>query len=318
MAAIAEPTVRPRFHISTIAADSHGYVTIGDLREQGITKSQLQTMVRRGTVIAVGRGLYAVGYEARTDEGRWAKAVGAYGSGAALDEWSAAQAWGYVNHGPGLPAVVVPTRRRRRPCGAVSVESRMDDSWTTMHRGIPILTPTRTIVRVARSGRPERVVRVMREAAYRGQLDVDQLLDILEREAGRPGMPNLARAMSLRATGSAGARSALELRVLDHLARSWSVAPRYNVKPRRGARHHEVDLVWDEFRICAEIDGPIHDEPDVRRTDMERDARLREDGWDVHRIHWDAFGSNPAAATVSLLDAVNRAAAERALTARSH
>jgi very-short-patch-repair endonuclease len=270
----------------------------------GFTDSQIRTMVARGWLLRARRGLFAVGHASDLDEARWAHALGAFGPTSALDGWSAAHAWGVVEHAPTSVQVIAPRARRPALGAKLRVDRRMDETWTTTHRGVRILTPTRTIVRLARTWRPERMVSVMREMAFRGLLDIDALHDVIEFEAGHPGIPDLGQSLCLRATGTAGARSALELRVLDRLARSWTVAPRFNVRIGAGSRTIEVDVAWPDLLICGEIDGPLHDEPDVRRQDLERDAALRADGWRVFRIHWAEFAADPDGALAPLLAAV--------------
>jgi hypothetical protein len=303
------PALVTRQVLADHAARAHGYVTTPQLRRLGYTDSQIRTMVARGWLLRVRRGLFAVGHASDLDEARWARALGAFGSTSALDGWSAAHAWGVVEHAPETVQVIAPRARRHAPGAKLRVDRRMDHTWTTTHRGVRILTPTRTVVRLARTWRPERMVGVMREMAFRGLLDIDALHDVVEFENGCAGIPNLGMSLCLRATGTAGARSALELRVLDRLARSWIATPRFNVRIGPGPRKIEVDVAWPELRICGEIDGPLHDEPDVRRQDLERDAALRADGWQVFRIHWAAFAADPDGALAPLLAAV--AAAHR-------
>lgn len=261
-------------------------------------------MVDRGWLIRIRRSAYGVGFLSPTDEARWARATRAYGDDVALDGPASARAWDLTKHEPRITPVI--SRSRHRPVAGtrLHVDSHMDPTWTCEHRGVTVLTPTRTIARLARFERVERVVAALREAAYLRQLDMPALLDIIEHEVGRPGIANLVRAISLRVTGSAGARSRLELEVIDFLARLWPCPPDYNVPIGGHRKMHEVDLTWSGPRIGAEIDGPHHDEPDVRRTDAARDSELRALGWRIYRIHWSTFRDDPVAAVRPLVVAL--------------
>jgi hypothetical protein len=301
--------------LASLAQARHGHVSTTLLRNEGFSDGQIRTMRQNGWLVQSGRrGHYSVGYAGTGDEPAWSRAVGCCGPDAALDAASAVHAWKLAPASPRRIEVITPRPRRALAGIRRRTDSRMDESWATVQRGVRILTPTRALARYAIGRRPEQIASVMREAAYRRLLDLDALLDIVERERGSRGVAQLVLAISLRVTGSAGARSALELRVIDCLAREWPLAPNYNVKLGPGGRRFEVDLVWPTLLLCAEIDGPQHDEPDVRRDDMGRDARLRKDGWTVIRIHWSDVAADIDTAVAPLLDELTARFAHAAYT----
>jgi very-short-patch-repair endonuclease len=70
--------------------------------------------------------------------------------------------------------------------------------------------------------------------------------------------------------------------------------------------------------IGAEIDGPGHDEPDVRRNDQARDADLAAIGWRIFRIRWRDFELDPITAVAPLLEALWLAHDGTRFTAHTH
>jgi hypothetical protein len=304
---LAPPPVRVASTLADASGPSHGVITLPELRGIGYSDSQVRTMVDHGWLIRIRRAVYVVGFISPTEEARWARATRAHGDHAALDGLASARAWNFTKHEPRVVPVITNTRHRPVAGTRQHLERSMDSTWTQIHRGVKVLNPTRTIVRVARFERAEHVAAVMREAAFRRLLDMQALYAIIDQEAGKPGIANLVRAVALRITGSAGARSLLELQVLDALARLWPCSPCYNVRIGGRSKRYEVDLSWNGPRIGGEIDGPLHDEPDVRRDDLARDGELATLGWRMFRIHWKAFQLDPIAAIRPLVLALSEA-----------
>ena len=79
--------------LADIAARQHGIVTAAQLLASGLTDSAISKRVRRGELHRVGRGVYAVGHDALSREGRWLAYVLAGGEGAGLGGLAAAKLW---------------------------------------------------------------------------------------------------------------------------------------------------------------------------------------------------------------------------------
>jgi very-short-patch-repair endonuclease len=203
--------------------------------------------------------------------------------------------------------VAIPRPRRSVDGARLVVDTRTPSSGVTRYRNIPITNPTWTIVSLAERYGPGSLTRIMREASNQKILDMKALHRIAESSDRRPGIPTLRAALDLRTAGSSGYASRLE-RDVNRYLRTFEV-PRFlpNVVVRGVLDDYEVDVVWHEQRICLEIDGPIHDDPDVQREDRDRTADLVAAGWTVIRIHWTAWEADRAAAVQPLIDALTLA-----------
>jgi Protein of unknown function (DUF559) len=143
----------------------------------------------------------------------------------------------------------------------------------TVHRGIPITTPERTIIDLSRAvhGRPlEHVVDL---ADQRGLVDFGRL-----RAAG---------SVPLRAVLSnyspAPTRSEMDERFLR-------VCDDHGI-PRPESNAHvegiEVDFVWRDRRLIVEVDGyRYHRSPTACEDDRAKDVELTTRCWGVQRFTW--------------------------------
>ena len=83
--------------IRALAARQHGVVARRQLAAAGLTPSMLNERIVRGRLIAIHRGVYAVGHASLRREGFWMAAVLAAGPGAALSHRDAATLHGILN-----------------------------------------------------------------------------------------------------------------------------------------------------------------------------------------------------------------------------
>src|SRR3954453_2314843 len=86
-----EPPVDQR--LAALAARQHGVVAHGQLVALGLSSSAIGVWAKRGRLLRVHRGVYAVGHMALSRNGRFMAAVLACGDGAALSHFSAAVLW---------------------------------------------------------------------------------------------------------------------------------------------------------------------------------------------------------------------------------
>jgi predicted transcriptional regulator of viral defense system len=131
--------------VAELAAAQHGVVTRAQLISAGVGGAAVDSRVRRGALLVVHRGVYAVGHAALRDEGFWLAAVLASGPGAVLSHLSAALLWGMrVRRGPPIHLTAT---RRSGPAGVVVHETRnLSRADITVERGIRVTTPARTVI----------------------------------------------------------------------------------------------------------------------------------------------------------------------------
>jgi predicted transcriptional regulator of viral defense system len=247
--------------IAGLAASQHGVVSRLQLRALGLSVAAIDHRVRAGRLHLVHRSVYAVGHRALTVEGRWLAAVLAAGSDAVLSHGSAAAAWGLRPSGVSPIHVTIPRSpgRARRHGIRLHRSRTLAIEDTTIHRGIPITTPARTLVDLSRTlkGRP------LEHAIDRA----DQLRLVDFQDLRQANSASLQAVLSRYS--SAPTRSELEVRFL-RLCDTYGI-PRPETNTR--IEGIEVDFVWRDARLIVEVDGyAYHRSPSAFERDRERDV----------------------------------------------
>src|SRR4051794_30430826 len=75
--------------VGRLAGRQHGVVGRWQLRRLGMSEARIEGAIRRGTLLRIHTGAYAVGHRALSREGRWMAAVLASGPGAVLSHRAA-------------------------------------------------------------------------------------------------------------------------------------------------------------------------------------------------------------------------------------
>ena len=131
--------------IAAIASSSHGVVTRRGLLRAGISGREIDTRIRRGSLIRVHFGVYRAGHAAPNLEARYIAAVLACGDQAVLSGRASGFLWALLKGRPPPPEVTAPTERRVK--GISCRECRaLDPADLTTCRGIPVTTVPRTLV----------------------------------------------------------------------------------------------------------------------------------------------------------------------------
>ena len=203
-------------------------------------------------------------------------AVLAAGEGAVLSHLAAAVHWRIWRRKVTGIDVTVPGQRRTRAGFAIHRCRNLDPRDATIHQGIPITTPARTLVDLAGTLTTHQLANVIHEAAFRNRFDAAKTNEAMARAQGKP-LGTLHAALRAHADGSAGTRSELEDRFLE----TWTgPTPRVNTK----LHGVEVDFHWPDQDLVVEIDGPGHGRPRTKAQDEQRDRDLHENGIRVVRI----------------------------------
>jgi very-short-patch-repair endonuclease len=286
--------------IPALAAQQHGVVSRAQLRVAGLHNLAIDRRISAGRLHPVHRGVFAVGHNVLTVEGRWMAAVLAGGTNAVLSHASAAAAWELRPVGTGAVHVTVPSSsgRRRRAGIHLHRSTTLDADDTTTHRNIPITTPSRTLIDIAASLRGRALEQALDRAEQRGLVDFAELQEAIAAQPTRSGSPSLQAMLSRYTAGIAFTRSELEERFLTLCDDHGLPRPETNTR----IEGVEVDFAWRDARLIVEVDGyAYHRSPSAFEADRERDVLLAMGGWHVLRFTWSQIARRPAwvAAAVS-------------------
>ena len=250
-----------------LARRQHWVVTRRDLLALGFPPKAIRHRVQRGRLHAVRRGVYAVGRAELSREGRWMAAILACGEGALLSHRSAAALWGIAREVPGRIEVTIRRRSDLRQAGIrVHCRVALAAEATSERLGIPLTSPTQTLVDLAAELPPRRLERAVNEADKLGLVDPETLRAALDRHAGQAGVRPL-RALLDRDTFLL---SDQELEVLFRPLALQSGLPLPLAKHR--VNGFEVDFFWPGLGLVVETDGlRYHRTPSAQSRDAVRD-----------------------------------------------
>ena len=258
--------------LARIASSRHGVVTRAQLLAAGVSRRQIASRLRSGTLLREYRGVYRVGHRAPSLEATYLAAVFAAGEGAVLSGRAAAHLLGLVKGPAPAPEVSVDTERRIE--GVITRRSRnLDARDASICRGIPVTSVARTLVDLAAELPEDALARACHEAGVRYRTTPGEVEAALRRRLNSPGARKLRRIIQ----GEVGVTlSTLEARFLK-LIRDEALPLPVTNRPAGGRR---VDCRWPEHRLTVELDSyQFHNsrhswEQDRRR---EREARARGD-----------------------------------------
>lgn len=287
---MAQKLVHAGVLLAEIAERQHGVVALRQLRSIGFDAAAVGLRVQRGALHRIHRGVYAVGHAALSAEGRAMGAVLAIGGGPVaeggaaevLDRWSAAAShrsaaslWGMTRReDPAAVDVIVPRvgGRARREGIRVHRSVTLAPAEVTIHRGVPVTTPARTVADLRLALRQRRP----------GALPEWELRRAI-RQAEVIGLP-------LGEGDRDPTRSDLEADFLRICRRHRLPRPQVNVR----VGPHLVDFLWARQRVVVETDGYRYHRGRVAfQDDRARDLDLRRRGYEVLRLSERQVGEQP-------------------------
>ena len=259
--------------IAELAARQHGVVARWQLVALGVGRGAIDGRILRRRLHPVHRGVYALTPAPLERLGRWMAAVLAGGEGSVLSHWSAATLW-RMRSGTG-PRAHVTSPRDRRNSGTITFhQARLPADEVTTEQGIPTTTPARTLLDLAPLLPSPVLARMIEAAPSRGE-PVATLVNRYPRRAGAPKL------RAIMAEAQPMTRSDLEATVLEAMEGAELPQPQVNVV----VEGYEVDFVWREHRVIAELDTYVtHGSPAAFQRDRERDRKLTLAGWRVLRM----------------------------------
>src|SRR5215218_2675829 len=168
--------VRPDVLVARAAARSWSVLDVGELRACGLTDDGIWVRVRNRRLHPVHRGVYAVGHAVVPLEGCFLAAVKACGRGAWLGGVASGAHWELVPWDFRLPEVLVAGRPAPAHPNIRTHETHfLPPEDVTVHRGVPVTAPLRTLLDLAAVLEYTPLRRAVREAQSRNLVDLVEL-----------------------------------------------------------------------------------------------------------------------------------------------
>ena len=287
--------------IGDLAGRQYGVVSRSQLLAMGIGAGAIQTRVRNHYLHRLHRGIYAVGHLALVPLAREMAAVLACGGTAAISNRSAAVVW-YL-----LPAiddadidVTVLTGKGRRAGLQIHRTTRLSPHDIRHLRGLPVTTPSRTIIDLAECATDRELERALHEAITRRLINARRLRAELDQYRGRRGISRLRKLLENDGPTTI-TRSEAEERFLALVRAAGLPTPEVNAR----ILGHEVDFLWRDEGLVVEVDGfQFHSTRAAFERDRQRDAELQGAGQRVLRVTWRQVVDAPYAALTNLVRAL--------------
>jgi very-short-patch-repair endonuclease len=251
-----------------LARAQHWAVARRQLLELGFSGHWIDHRIAKGRLHPLRRGVYAVGRPNVTQYGEWMAAVLACGPAAVLSHDSAAALWG-IRPGPSGLEVSIVSGAKRDPEG-ITVHRRQSlrQHDVTRCHGIPVTTPTRTLIDIAARLDREPLEAAINQADKLDLCDPEQLRSALAGAAGQPGVRVLRTVLDRRTFTLTD--SELERRFLRIVRGLRLPLPETGVY----VNGFKVDFHWPELGLVVETDGlRFHRTPAEQARDRLRDQR---------------------------------------------
>jgi Transcriptional regulator, AbiEi antitoxin/Protein of unknown function (DUF559) len=272
--------------IAQVASRQQGNITRRQLFDLGVDKHAIGYRVKTGRLHRVYRGVYAVGRPAVTPYERASAAVLACGPGAALSHGSAMTLWGYWKRWD-QPFEVTVLGDRRTKGIVVHRSATLARRDVTMHLGIRVTSPARTVFDVSPRLDDKALKRTLNTALHSQWCSESQLAELLTRLAHLQQARRIAPLVGLPGTPT---RSGWEDEFPEFCQDHGLPAPVMGAV----VEGYVVDALFPEHRVIVELDSwEFHKDAIAFQTDRERDAETLAKGFNTVRITWERIRGGP-------------------------
>jgi putative AbiEi antitoxin of type IV toxin-antitoxin system len=243
------------------AREQWGVISLEQLLAIGFTYGEVRVLVKRGHLIPLHRGVFAVGHLPQLTKGYLKAALLAAGPNAFLSHRTAVAVWGLRE--VSTRRIDVSIRGRRRSRGSLMFHQAWQADVVT-RGGLLISSFPQMLIELAPRETDEELERLVTWGFRKDFLKMDVMRLALKRAHRRPGTARLDQALGAYLP-TQDRKSDLE-RDFDAFLVDHPEIP----QPRRNVYIDgwEIDCFWPEFRLAVELDGrPYH----IAVRDMEKD-----------------------------------------------
>ena len=284
-----------RIRILRVAQRQGGVVRRTQALEAGYSSAGIDRLLGSGEWMRVTRGGYRLlGSSGKADLARAAVAVL---PDAVVSHHSAAAFHGIPRAPIALVSVSVPSRTTHAfPGVVVHRYDDLENHHVTQTDGLPVTSPDRTILDLARLVSARHLALIVDEAIAEDLCSIEGLDSVLQSVArkGKPGVAAMRSVIEARAgkqpTGTVLERHGTKLLIdagivgfMQEYAIPWAPSRRFDVAfPRE-----RVAVEWDSRRWHMQVEA--------MRRDRERDRLAVQHGWRILRFTWDDVQGAPDA-----------------------
>jgi hypothetical protein len=243
-------------------------------------------------LVVVRRGVYALGHAELRVQGHTLAALLAVGDDAVLSHRSAARQWGLRPWSGTFVEISVPSRRgiRTKPDLRIHNATDLHDWEITEDDGLPLTTPSRTLLDLAAVVRAHQLRRAVERAEQLERYDHTAMLRVLAAHPRRPGSPALKALLADLGAHGGMTRSDLEALFLQLCLDHGLPRPQVN----RYDNGRELDFRWPRQRLVVETNGfRFHRSRAAFESDHRRRLELEAAGWRVISLTWRQVTDHP-------------------------
>ena len=266
--------------VTGLARSQHGLVRLEQfpVAERG----RVRHLARKGILQRVARGVFRISGAPKTWMQSLQAGIWALGPQAAVSHGAAARVYGCDRFEAASAELSVPRQQRGRNLGELGVTVHTTTSplrGDIRHvEGLPITSPERTIVDLARRGTPAKLLEAAIDSMIRLRLTtLDHISDRIAQSQGSSRW-GIAQLDALLLTS--GGHSVLERRFLRLVRGAGLPSPRPQVVHRKDGHHvARVDFLFPELGVVVEVSGGRgHSTAAERAKDARRRNQLQQMG----------------------------------------
>ncbi|MCB0830327.1 MAG: DUF559 domain-containing protein [Solirubrobacterales bacterium] len=278
--------------ISLLAGRNDGIVNRRQLLAAGVSPNQVDSRVKNRSLKMLYAGVYAVGHDCLSLQGRQRAAVMAGGPNAVLSHRAAASLLGLLPPDGKLEVIRKSSPDPHRPPpehasrainpGLTIHRTRsLSPTEVTTRRGIRVTSAVRTMINLAERESSKTLDTAVRRGVANRSLDLAGLNRAINLARGRKGIAKLRKVVENWNPGKLRSKSGLENRTADRFP-EWGIPMPLINDFRCG---YEIDFQWPGSNILVEADGgAYHASRADRHRDYQRTLDLQAAGNTVVRI----------------------------------